>query len=206
MITEQNILPLFSVPVCRVNLGEPSPEQLEKIQHQTWVLNRSQTHNSENLHVLETLPELHNQITQHLNQLVQVLGFDSTATPFHITTSWVNRANPGAGADAHHHSNSMISGVYYPEDCGGTAPIRFHRAEHYHNLWSDLINLPEQTHTLHNTRQIVVSPSAGDLIMWPSHLSHSVDSNLGTQPRYSVAFNSFVRGVLDPKGGSELQL
>ena len=206
MITEQNVLPLFSVPLCRVNLGAPSPELREQILDQSWVLTRPQTHNSENLHVLDSLPTLKQQIQDTLHQYVRVLGFDPEQNPFRITTSWVNRADPQAQAHPHHHSNSMISGVYYPDDCEGTAPIQFHRAEHHHNLWSDMINLPQHSHTLYNTRQVVVSPSAGDVILWPSHLNHSVTPNQSTEPRYSVAFNSFVTGVLDQGGGSELQL
>jgi uncharacterized protein (TIGR02466 family) len=206
MITEQNILPLFSVPLCRVNLGEPSPELVQQIQHQTWTLTRPSTHNSEDLHVLNQLPALREQIHQHLSEFVQVLGFDPQQYPFEFTTSWVNRADPQAEAVAHHHSNSMISGVYYPHTCDPHSSIWFHRADQYHNLWSDMVNVPTQRFTLFNSRQIQVTPSAGDLIMWPSHLIHSVGRNTTPQPRYSVAFNTFVRGVLDEKGGSELHL
>jgi hypothetical protein len=35
-------------------------------------------------------------------------------TNYRITNSWLTKVNPGGYASAHYHSNSWLSGVYYP--------------------------------------------------------------------------------------------
>ena len=96
--------------------------------------------------------------------------------------------------------------MYYLEDCDKSAPIQFHRAPGYVNLWPNTINLPIKQHNALNIDVITVIPKAGELIMWPSHLAHSVPPNQSDAVRHTIAFNTFIKGTLDPKGGSELTL
>jgi ectoine hydroxylase-related dioxygenase (phytanoyl-CoA dioxygenase family) len=43
----------------------------------------------------------------------------------------------------------------------------------------------------------------GTIVLFPSHLNHSVEENLSNQNRYSIAFNFFVKGKF---GKEEYQL
>ena len=43
----------------------------------------------------------------------------------------------------------------------------------------------------------------GDVVLFPSHLEHSVRENITNLDRYSVAFNYFAKGIL---GKEEYQL
>ena len=169
---------------------------------------RSQALNSTNLHILDViqLRELRGKIDQGIQEYMKHLGVDMTKISMNITTSWVNRYARGDLTHQHHHSNSIISGVYYLEDCDETAPIQFHRAPGYVNLWPNTINLPIQQHNALNIDVVTVIPKAGELIMWPSHLAHSVPPNQSDTERHTIAFNTFVKGTLDPQGGSELTI
>ena len=167
---------------------------------------RSQALNSTNLHILDViqLRELRGRVESGIVEYMAHLGVDMDKISMNITTSWVNRYSKGNSTHQHHHSNSIVSGVYYLEDCDTTAPIQFHRAPGYVNLWPNTVNLPIKTHNALNIDVITVIPKAGELIMWPSHLAHSVPPNQSDTARYTIAFNTFVKGTLDPQGGSEL--
>ena len=167
---------------------------------------RSTALNSTNLHILDViqLRELRGKVESGIQEYMDHLGVDMERISMNITTSWVNKYSKGNSTHQHHHSNSIISGVYYLEDCDTTAPIQFHRAPGYVNLWPNTVNLPIKQHNALNIDVITVIPKAGELIMWPSHLAHSVPPNQSDTTRYTIAFNTFVKGTLDPQGGSEL--
>jgi uncharacterized protein (TIGR02466 family) len=201
-------LDLFAIPLYRTIIGEPTESEREHLKGVAMTPGRSQALNSTNLHILDViqLRELRGKIDQGIQEYMTHLGVDQDRISMNITTSWVNRYSKGDLTHQHHHSNSIISGVYYLEDCDKTAPIQFHRAPGYVNLWPNTINLPIRTHNALNIDVVTVIPKAGELIMWPSHLAHSVPPNQSDQDRHTIAFNTFVKGTLDPQGGSELTI
>lgn len=201
-------LDLFAIPLYRTIIGEPTESEQQHLQGVAMTPGRSQALNSTNLHILDViqLRELRGKIDQGILEYMKHLGVDMTEISMNITTSWVNRYARGDLTHQHHHSNSIISGVYYLEDCDETAPIQFHRAPGYVNLWPNTINLPIKQHNALNIDVVTVIPKAGELIMWPSHLAHSVPPNQSDTDRHTIAFNTFVKGTLDPQGGSELTI
>ena len=201
-------LDLFAIPLHRTIIGTPTESETDHIRGVAMSEGRSTALNSENLAILNTiqLRDLQGRIEKGLQEYQDHLGVDTTQVEMRITTSWLNRYHKGHSTHQHHHSNSIISGVYYLGDCDKSAPIQFHRAPGYVNLWPNTINLPIKTHNALNIDIITVIPKAGELIMWPSHLAHSVPPNQSDTARHTIAFNTFIKGTLDPKGGSELTL
>ena len=201
-------LDLFAIPLYRTIIGAPTESESQHIRGVEMTEGRGTALNSVNLHILDQiqLRELRGRIDTGIVEYQDHLGVDTAQVEMRITTSWLNRYHKGHSTHQHHHSNSIISGVYYLEDCDKSAPIQFHRAPGYVNLWPNTINLPIKTHNALNIDIITVIPKAGELIMWPSHLAHSVPPNQSDTPRHTIAFNTFIKGTLDPKGGSELTL
>lgn len=199
-------LDLFAVPLYRTIIGAPTESEQAHIEGVAMTEGRSTALNSTNLHILDViqLRELRHKVESGIQEYMDHLGVDQDKIAMNITTSWVNRYDKGHSTHQHHHSNSIISGVYYLADCDDTAPIHFHRAPGYVNLWPNTVNLPIKTHNALNIDVITVIPKADELIMWPSHLAHSVPPNQSDTPRYTIAFNTFFKGTLDPQGGSEL--
>lgn len=199
-------LDLFAVPLYRTIIGAPTQSEQEHIEGVAMTEGRSTALNSTNLHILDViqLRELRHKVESGIAEYMDHLGVDQDKIAMNITTSWVNRYDKGHSTHQHHHSNSIISGVYYLSDCDDTAPIHFHRAPGYVNLWPNTVNLPIKQHNALNIDVITVIPKADELIMWPSHLAHSVPPNQSDTPRYTIAFNTFFKGTLDPQGGSEL--
>ena len=201
-------LDLFAIPLYRTIIGAPTESEQAHIRGVAMTPGRSTALNSTNLHILDViqLRELRGKVESGITEYMDHLGVDQDKISINITTSWVNQYARGDSTHQHSHSNSIISGVYYLEDCDATAPIQFHRAPGYVNLWPNTINLPIKQHNALNIDVITVIPKAGELIMWPSHLAHSVPPNESDTKRHTIAFNTFVKGTLDPKGGSELKI
>ena len=201
-------LDLFAIPLYRTIIGTPTEVERDHLSRLEMTEGRHTALNSHNLRILDQiqLRELRGKIDLGIQEYMNHLGVDLEKISVNITTSWLNLYEKGDSTHQHSHSNSIISGVYYLEDCDETAPIQFHRAPGYVNLWPNTINLPIKQHNALNIDVITVIPKAGELIMWPSHLSHSVPPNESDTQRHTIAFNTFVKGTLDPKGGSELKI
>lgn len=113
-----------------------------------------------------------------------------------ITQSWANYTKKDEYHHRHTHSNSFISGVFYVNANKDTDKIYFHN-EHYRAI--DI--LPREPNIL-NSRSWWYPVETGDLILFPSDLSHSVEV-LGTDTvRASLAFNTFPVGYV----GNDMEL
>ena len=112
-----------------------------------------------------------------------------------ITQSWANKNITGTLHAEHTHYNSLVSGVFYFQD----SLIGFSK------LRSDTFKLEEITHSL-NAQSLTLQTKAGDLILFPSSLAHSVPSNWNIEARYSISFNTFTSQLGSAKNLTELKV
>jgi uncharacterized protein (TIGR02466 family) len=109
------------------------------------------------------------------------VGYDA----FEITGCWANVLPPGASHRMHAHPNNFLSGVYYLRTHPGADAINFHDPR----TQAAIIRPPVVELTAENTDQVVVSVQDGTLLMFPSYLQHSVDTNRSARERVSISFN-----------------
>jgi predicted 2-oxoglutarate/Fe(II)-dependent dioxygenase YbiX len=88
----------------------------------------------------------------------------------------------------HLHANSMVSGVLYLTDVHDDARLVFHKPEGGQFVLSNS-HAGVSLNQYNASRRQVGPTSAGDLILFPSHLLHSVPANPGTR-RMTLAFNA----------------
>ena len=102
-----------------------------------------------------------------------------------ITACWATILAKGAPHKAHSHPNNFLSGVYYVRIQPGADTINFHdpRRQTY------VIRPPVVELTAENTDQVAVRVANGTLLMFPSYLEHSVDTNMSAGERISISFN-----------------
>ena len=208
MITDQNVIPLFAVPLCKTSIAEPRQEIQDYLKNQIKFVRRqySDADNSEELHVLnnDICKPLKDVLLNKMNEYLDYLDVDLNKHEFYITTSWMNRYSKDQWSDLHYHSNSLVSGVLYFDDCDDTSDIVFYKRQGLDNIFSDTVNIDHRQNFdtskkayLYHQRKLNVSPQKWDLIMFPSNLNHSVNQNIHqTKHRYSLAFNSFASGQL----------
>ena len=107
-----------------------------------------------------------------------------------ITQLWANKNPTGAKHHEHIHPNSIISGVFYLRQDKSLPPIQFSKSNQ-HSLKLD----PKKYNTF-NAEIFLLPCTAGELILFPSDLRHSVPVNVGKEERISLSFNTFSIDVL----------
>ena len=215
---QHRITPLFAIPLFQTHLGDLN------IITKTWLKNLEYPYQrtghdgtdedldegSKGMYILDKpqLKNLRKQITDTIDYFVhQSLGIDD-GIKFDISTSWANRYLNDELVIKHNHKNSMISGVYYIETTATTAPIVFEQAWSHVNLFhSTTTPTFKQTHlNEYNSTTHTIYPRTGDLLLFPSHLEHTVPASDSKDIRYSLAFNCFARGHMGSRGTAQITL
>ena len=128
----------------------------------------------------------HNGILVKALKLVlgKILNYENTK--YRMCNSWVTKTEPNGHGNEHAHSNSWLSGVYYPED-NNQSGIRFS----YDNTIFN--NVPKQFN-IYNSHTWTLDAEKNLLIIFFSNLRHRILPNLSKQNRYSLAFNVMPKG------------
>lgn len=110
----------------------------------------------------------------------------------YITQSWVNYSGPGESHHLHMHHNSFLSGVLYLDAEREHDSIVFSANKHH------VLRLMTDDYTQFNSDTWRFHVGAGDIVIFPSTLSHFVDPVAEDRKftRVSLAFNSFLRGKI----------
>ena len=115
----------------------------------------------------------------------QLLGDDTL--DWHIIGLWGNIMKPGGWQYKHNHGNSIMSGVLYLQMPEGAPATRFWRKERGDTFFLGHDG-PGRT-TDYNSEYIDLNNvKAGDLVLFPSYLTHSVEES-GDGDRITLAFN-----------------
>ena len=135
-------------------------------------------------------------LTKH-EQLKNIVSFfkecidDYCSTIIHsdqrlvITQLWGNRNPKGSKHHEHVHPNSIISGVFYLRNNPKLPPIQFSKSNQH------AIKLDPKKYNTFNAETFLLPCVAGELILFPSNLRHSVLVNMGEEERISLSFNTF---------------
>jgi uncharacterized protein (TIGR02466 family) len=105
-----------------------------------------------------------------------------------ITQSWLNWTKPGQFHHKHAHPNSLISGCFYVNANKETDKIFFYK-DGYHR-----IKFPPVEWNSYNSESWWYPVGTGDIVLFPSELTHMVQPVGGEDTRISLAFNTFPVG------------
>ena len=133
-------------------------------------------------------------IKKELNLRVQdyfdkIISPANTITPY-ITQSWLNYTETNQYHHKHAHPNSLVSGVFY---------INCHEEHDKIKFFDDkykTIKLETKDWNLWNSESWWFPVKTGDIIMFPSSLTHMVETKEGNNTRISLAFNVFIKGTI----------
>jgi uncharacterized protein (TIGR02466 family) len=149
---------------------------------------------SKNRYVLNTMSNLKSDIENHCERFVRKYLNVKDNAQFYLQNSWCNIHRPNEHSQIHYHGNSLLSGVYYPILPDNSGHIAFHKGSIYTNIFHHSIRFEYEEHNNLNVEQYVLNLKEGTIIIFPSHLDHSVQKNNSNEKRYSLAFNFYVRG------------
>ncbi len=164
---------------------------LKMIKDEDWERNNQidyveQTYNI-SLHRQSKYQKLHEWIHECLNEVKQELDFSCKCIK--IVQSWANKGRYGQWMWRHIHPNSFISGILYLTDSNAQTWFS------WTNIWNNKVNQlwpqDDERYEIFHKQSTV----AGDLIIFPSQLSHSVGKHMNEEyDRYTLSFNSFPSG------------
>ena len=145
------------------------------------------------------------QLKENLELKIQdyfqkVISPTDSITPC-ITQSWLNYTETNQYHHKHAHPNSLVSGVFY---------INCHKEHDKIKFFNDkyqAIKLEVKDYNIWNSETWWFSVKTGDVILFPSSLTHMVETKEGDNTRISLAFNVFIKGTVgDNKQLTELIL
>jgi len=119
----------------------------------------------------------------------KVLSTTDAIIPF-ITQSWLNYTETNQYHHKHQHPNSLVSGVFYINCNKEFDKIKFFNDKYY------TIKPEIKEWNLWNSQSWWFPVNTGDIILFPSSLTHMVEAKQGDNTRISLAFNVFIKGTV----------
>jgi len=141
---------------------------------------------TEDFNVLRKYRGLNEEINKAVDvTLKKILMLDNTN--YRIFNSWLTKAKPKGFSHSHLHTNSWLSGVYYPKGDPGFS-IKF-----FHDNRTQFFTLPT-SYNIYNSSDWVIIPEDNFLILFFSQLRHKIMPNNSTKDRFSLSFNLLPKG------------
>ncbi len=200
-----DVFPLFSTPLYKTTLNYDLQKILKYVEgiEFEWLEEVKNGYRSKDVYILESfiLFDLKKEIQSNINFFVyDILGVNKNII-FEVTNSWIMKHEKGNCAQDHYHDNCLISGIYYFQINDKSGEIVFKKNSEHLNVFPSILNIPFETTNNYNVKDFQLTPNNNDLILFPSHLIHSVGVNESDENRYCLAFNCFIKGTLGTDAG-----
>jgi len=147
---------------------------------------------SKNNYILNEKPfkELKLQLELRVDDYFNKVICSSDDIKPYITHSWLNYTEETQHHHNHAHPNSLVSGVLYLN-----SDPEFDKIIFIKNVYHGIKPLTKE-YNLWNSDSWYVPVKTGDILMFPSSLTHMVESKKGSNTRVSLAFNVFIKGEI----------
>jgi len=130
-------------------------------------------------------------ITKHLNIYFHDILMASRDAEIYVTQSWLNINKPGDYHHAHTHPNSFVSGTFYYQVNERTGDFTCASPEY------TPLEYEKTGHNILNSNAWKFTPKKYELYLFPSRTLHNVEANQSSITRISLAFNTYLRGVIN---------
>jgi uncharacterized protein (TIGR02466 family) len=185
-----NVFSLFPTPVGIFDLNrEITKTEIDFIKNQNKSENLGNK-TSEDKEILNNnkLKNIRKFIESSVDEYYKNVYVPKNESSLRITQSWCNYTEPGEYHHKHEHPNSFISGVFYPQ-----ANIETDRIYFYKNGYQNLKTTPK-SFNVYNSDSWWLEAFTGRLYIFPSSLTHMVETVNGIDTRISLSFNTFPVG------------
>ena len=193
-MNEPNFELLFPTPVMFTEIGrEFTKEELDFVEKHSHITNRNVGNvTSDNNYILEEpeMVEIKKFITEVVNEYSKRVYKPKFKNEIFITQSWLNYTAKGEFHHQHEHPNSFISGVFYIHTDSTKDKITFHRSGYKQ------LQLQPESYDIMNSDSWWFNVKTGGIVAFPSSLTHRVENVEADETRISIAFNTFVKGIL----------
>jgi len=119
-------------------------------------------------------------------------------TPY-ITQSWLNYTTKNQHHHKHNHPNSLISGILYM-----SADIKYDKVKFYNEYkntqYGGVVRPTSKDYNRFNADSWWFAVKTGQIMLFPSSLTHAVEVKQGDNTRVSLSFNVFIKGTVGVEG------
>ena len=137
----------------------------------------------------DTMASLKDFVSACVAEYLKTIYAPKNDVSLRLTQSWMNYTKSGQYHHKHSHPNSFVSGVLYLKAARDRDKIYFYK-DGYQQL-----KIPTNNYNLYNSDSWWFEVGAGDLMLFPSSLTHMVETVQGDE-RVSLAFNTFPVGYV----------
>ena len=194
ILPEPNIQGLFPTPVLFAKFHRNWTKEEKKFFDETA---KNITQNTGNLtsadrYVLDhpAMKEIRDYYQFYVNYYMQNVYAPKYDVEAYITQSWMNYTKTGQYHHKHAHPNSWLSGCIYISTDREKDRITFYNDKY------NRIDLPTEKFNPYNSSSWWFSVGTGDIVIFPSYLSHMVEQTTSNDTRVSIAINTFLRGYI----------
>ena len=131
------------------------------------------------LNIIDKYFPINQRVFDIINDYAEQLGTDKLG----IDNSWINIQGPGSELKPHTHPTSVVSGALYIKIDINSSGIQFINPNPY-------LDMVDMVTTSYSSKNMIIKPSAGDLLLFPSWLKHSSDSTNMSEQRIVLSFNT----------------
>lgn len=196
--TMADIINLFPTPVMKFNYNNKITDIEQKIflEYLADSVTNEGNLSSANTDILADprLLEIKNFITDRIQIYFDTIICSADNIEPYITLSWLNLTKHGGYHHKHAHANSIISGVFYVNANKNYDKIIFYKNDYINNI--EFVN---KNFNSYNSSSWWVETNERDLLLFPSHVPHSVPAHLQNYDRISLSFNVFIKGEMGSK-------
>jgi uncharacterized protein (TIGR02466 family) len=183
---------LFPIPIGRYELDRKiTSKELSFVKKQKKRPNMGNK-TSEDNKILENkeLFDIKSFIIKSVDEYFKTVYDPKNDVDLRITQSWCNYSDKNEWHHKHNHPNSFISGVFYFQSNKQTDKI------HFYNEKYEMVKLSPNNWNLWNSESWWFDVGSGELLLFPSSLSHMVEPVESNQTRISLSFNTFIVGKI----------
>jgi uncharacterized protein (TIGR02466 family) len=130
--------------------------------------------------------EIETAVNHYMNKIIVA----KPEVKAYITQSWLNFTSENQYHHKHEHPNSFLSGVYYIDADEKNDKITF-----FKNGYQQIKLAPAEWNWW-NSESWFFTVKTGNIVVFPSYLTHMVQQKAGNNVRCSLAFNTFLRGTI----------
>jgi|TARA_R100001530_G_scaffold112812_1_gene79774 uncharacterized protein (TIGR02466 family) len=141
---------------------------------------------SQNLNILKKYKNLNKEINRAIDATLEE-SLMLKNIKYRIFSSWLTKSEPETFSESHSHSNSWLSGIYYPKGDPGFG-VKF-----FNDITTQFATTPTE-YNIYNSAAWTIIPEDNYLILFFSQLRHKIMPNKSTKDRFSLAFNILPKG------------
>ena len=195
-----SIQPLFSTPIYITELDREFTAQELRFVEETktkCVVNASNITSKDN-YVLNhpSLAPLKKEMDLFVEDYFDKIICPADKITPYITQSWLNYTTKNQYHHRHTHPNSLVSGIIYIN-----ADIKYDKVRFYKDHEYGGVILPTSKDYNHfNAASWWFAVETGQVLLFPSSLTHAVEVKQGDNTRISLSFNVFIKGTVGAEG------